>query len=72
MKISVVSYMKTQFFRFLMATVLLTQNIAKDKFCFIPVQDFHEAPTDELLYKKYNLTDEEISFIDSLIRPMEA
>lgn len=69
---NVVSYMKTQFFRFLMSTVLLTQNIAKDKFCFIPIQDFSVAPTDEYLYSKYGIVEEEITFIDSLIRPMDA
>ena len=68
---NVVSYMKTQFFRFLLSSVLLTQNIAKDKFCFIPVQDFTRSWTDNDLYEKYNLSEEEIAFIDSLIRPID-
>lgn len=68
---NMVSYVKTMFFRFLMSTILLTQNIAKDKFQFIPIQDFSHPWTDEMLYKKYNLTEEEIAFIESMIRPME-
>ena len=38
---------------------------------FIPLQDFNEEWTDEKLYKKYGLTQEEIDFIESMIRPME-
>ena len=64
-------YVKTNFFRFLLSTILLTQNIAKDKFQFVPLQDFSHPWTDAMLYKKYGLTDEEISFIESMIRPME-
>jgi len=64
-------YVRTNFFRFLLSTILLTQNIAKDKFQFVPLQDFSHPWTDEMLYKKYGLTDEEIAFIESMIRPME-
>ena len=64
-------YVKSSFFRFLLSTILLTQNIAKDKFQFVPLQDFSHPWTDEMLYKKYGLTDEEIAFIESMIRPME-
>jgi site-specific DNA-methyltransferase (adenine-specific) len=68
---NLVEYIKTRFFRFLLSSVLLTQNIAKDKFQFIPQQDFNIRWTDEELYKKYNLTEDEIAFIESMIRPME-
>ena len=64
-------YMKTRFFRFLLSSILLTQNIAKDKFQFIPIQDFSHPWTDEMLYEKYGLTNDEIAFIESMIRPME-
>jgi site-specific DNA-methyltransferase (adenine-specific) len=63
-------YIKSKFFRFLVSSVLLTQNIAKDKFCFVPIQDFKVNWDDEKLYKKYNLTKSEIDFIESMIRPM--
>lgn len=64
-------YVKTLFFRFLLSTILLTQNIAKDKFQFIPILDFKKKWTDEQLFKRYNLSDEEITFIESQIRTME-
>ena len=69
--VNLLNYIKSKFFRFLLSAVLLTQNIAKDKFQFVPLQDFTRPWTDEELYAKYGLTDEEIQFIESMIRPME-
>ena len=64
-------YVKSSFFRFLMSTILLTQNIARDKFQFIPIQDFSKPWTDADLYAKYGLSEDEIAFIESMIKPME-
>jgi site-specific DNA-methyltransferase (adenine-specific) len=36
------------------------------------MQDFSKSWTDEELYAKYGLTEEEISFIESMIKPMDA
>ena len=66
-----VSYLKTAFVRALMLPTLSSQDISADKFQFVPLQDFSKPWTDEELYKKYNLTDDEIAFIESMIRPME-
>ena len=65
------TYIKTKLCRFLLSSVLLTQNIAKDKFQFVPLQDFSESWTDEKLYAKYNLSPEEIAYIEGLIKPMD-
>lgn len=64
-------YLKTKFVRFLLLQVLTSMNITKDKFCFVPIQDFSKPWTDAELYAKYGLTDEEIAFIESMIRPMD-
>ena len=64
-------YIKTKFVRFLMLPQILSISISKQSFQFVPLQDFSEPWTDEKLYKKYNLTQEEIDFIESMIRPME-
>ena len=69
--LNMVSYMKTCFVRFLLGSILLTQNIAKDKFSLIPLQDFTHSWSDADLYAKYGLTDEEIKFIESTIKPMK-
>ncbi len=68
---SLYSYAKTKFFRFLLLQALTSINISKDKFQFVPLQDFSHPWTDEMLYKKYGLDKDEIAFIESMIRPME-
>lgn len=65
------SYLSTMFARFLMLQAMSSIMINKDAFQFVPMQDFSKPWTDEVLYKKYNLTDDEIEFIESMIRPME-
>ena len=68
---NLISYMTTRFFRFMMSLIKNTQNISKGVFAFVPVQDYSKSWTDEKLYAKYGLTEEEIAFIKSMIRPME-
>jgi site-specific DNA-methyltransferase (adenine-specific) len=51
--------------------VKITQNTMKGAYRSVPMQDFSEPWTDEKLYKKYGLTQDEIAFIESMIRPME-
>ena len=68
---NLISYIKTRFCRFFMSLAVLTQNMARQSFQFVPLQDFSHPWTDEMLYKKYNLDKDEIAFIESMIRPME-
>lgn len=68
---NMVSYVRTKFFRFLVLQKKNTQNAAKGVYSFVPLQDFSHPWTDAMLYKKYGLSDEEIAFIESMIRPME-
>ena len=69
--VNLITYIKTRFFRFMMSLVKNTQNISRGSYMFVPLQNFSKPWTDEELYKKYGLTDEEIQFIESMIRPME-
>jgi len=69
--LNVISYMMTRFFRFLVLLIKNTPRATKKVYSFVPIQDFSESWTDEKLYKKYNLSKEEIAFIESMIRPME-
>ena len=68
---NMVGYMKTMFFRFLVSQLMFSHHITKTAYQFVPLQDFSHPWTDEMLYKKYNLDKDEISFIESMIRPME-
>lgn len=67
---NVISYMTTRFFRFLVLLKKNTQNTSRNVYSFVPVVDFSEPWTDDKLYSKYALTDEEIEFIESMVRPM--
>ena len=64
-------YFKTKFVRFLVLQAITSIHLTKSVFIFVPLQDFSTPWTDEELYQKYNLTDEEIAFIESMIKPMD-
>ncbi len=67
---NVIAYTQTKFFHLLVSLIKITQNAMKKVYSFVPMQDFNEVWTDEKLYKKYGLTNDEIAFIESMIRPM--
>ncbi|MBR3578553.1 MAG: Eco57I restriction-modification methylase domain-containing protein [Bacteroidales bacterium] len=65
------SYLTTRFVRFMLLMAVSSINLSKDKFQFVPLQDFSHPWTDEMLYEKYGLDKDEIAFIERMIRPME-
>ena len=64
-------YMKTKFFRFCVFLIKNTQHASKNVYKFVPIQDFTKEWNDEILYKKYNLSKDDIIFIDTMIREMD-
>ena len=69
---NIISYISTRFFRFFVLLKKNTQNAPKGVYAYVPMLDFSKSWTDEELYKKYELTDDEIAFIESMIRPMDS
>ena len=65
------SYMTTKFLRFMVMLKKVSQDAPKRVYQCVPMQDFSQEWTDEKLYKKYNLNEEEIIFIESMIKPMK-
>lgn len=65
------SYLCTKFFRLLVAIRKQDQGASKAVYHYVPMQDFSKPWTDAELYAKYNLTQEEIDFIESVIKPMD-
>lgn len=65
------TYLSTIFVRFLMFQAITGIMVNRDSFLFVPLQDFSHPWTDAMLYEKYGLTEDEIAFIESMIRPME-
>ena len=64
-------YMKTKFFRALVAVNKISQDAYAKVYDGVPMQDFSKTWTDEELFEKYGLTDEEVLFILNMIKPME-
>lgn len=73
-------YLFTKFSRFLLKQSVSSLNVTKECFAFVPIQDFTSSSDidwsvsieeiDKQLYRKYNLSDEEIAFIEKTIKPM--
>ena len=68
---NMMTYVATKPFRFLLLQALTSIHITKDSFLFVPYQDFTKPWTDERFYAAYNMTDEEIAFVEGLIRQMD-
>ena len=68
---SALSYLRCRFTRFLILLHKASQDTTRKVYSFVPQQSWDRAWTDEELYTKYGLTDEEIAFIESVVRPME-
>ena len=78
---AILKYVKTKFARTMLGILKVTQNNPKETWQYVPMQDFtdnsdidwsksvHEI--DLQLYKKYGLSDEEIAFIESKVKPMD-
>ena len=73
-------YLKSKFFRALVGILKTTQH-ATTTFKFVPLQNFTNnsdidwsqsiAQIDQQLYKKYDLSEKEIAFIEEKVREME-
>lgn len=61
------SYIKTNFARFSMSILKNNQNQHRGELSIIPWLDFSQEWTDERLYKEFDLTEEEIKFIEKNI-----
>ena len=68
---NVISYIQTKMFRFLVMLKKPTQHALKGVYSLVPCMDFSKPWTDQELYERYGITEEEIAFIDSMIRPMD-
>jgi site-specific DNA-methyltransferase (adenine-specific) len=67
---SLQSYYCTKFFRFLVSLRKITQDALRGNYTWVPQQTWDRTWTDELLYAKYGLTQEEVDYIESVIKPM--
>lgn len=68
--INYMDYLKTQFVRFLILQIAMTQQLSKASFAFVPCQDFTRKWTDKQLFEKYGLSSEEVNYIQGMIKEM--
>ena len=64
------SYYETKFFRFLLHLRKINQDAARHTYQWVPIQKWSQTWTDQELYKAYRLTNEEIAYIESIIKPI--
>ena len=78
--IALSKYLKTKFCRALLGACKITpENARKEVWKYVPLQDFSnnsdidwsKSNIDQQLYKKYNLTNEEIDFIETHVKEMK-
>lgn len=65
-----ISYLKTRFFRLLVSSMKITQDAMAQVYHFVPMQDFSHPWTDADLFKKYDLSPDEVKYVESMIKPM--
>jgi site-specific DNA-methyltransferase (adenine-specific) len=65
---NLITYMRTKFFRFLVAQFMYSHHLTRSAYEFVPVLDMKIAWTDQSLAERYQLTDKEQEFINSKIR----
>lgn len=64
-------YLKTRFVRFMHSLAKVSQDATSKTWRFVPMLDFSKVWTDEDLYALYDITDAEVAFIESMIKPMD-
>ena len=65
------AYINAKFPRFLLRQAISSLNVTKECFRFVPFLDFSCRWTDDKLYRKYGLSQQEVDLIESTIRPMD-
>jgi len=65
------SYLSCRLTRLLILLQKPSQHVTRKVYGFVPMQKWNRKWTDADLYKKYGITNEEIAFIESVVRPME-
>lgn len=64
-------YMTLKLPRFLLHETYTSMAISRENFRFVPYLDFTNEWTNEMLYERYQCTEDEIAMIDSMMRPLE-
>ena len=66
-----VKYMKTRFFRFLVLLAKTTQDATSKVYSYVPDLPMDIEWTDEELYKRYGIDQDEQAFIKQMVKEMD-
>ncbi len=66
------TYLRTRFVRFLIRQRKISQHNRPDTFAFVPVLPMDEVWDDKKLFKKFGITEDEQSYIESQVRAMDS
>jgi len=66
------TYLRSRLVRFLLTLRAANQSVTRSTFGFVPDLSMDRAWTDELLYESYKISPAEQTYIETLVRPMEA
>lgn len=69
---SALSYLACKMTRLLILLHKPSQHVTRKVYSFVPLQPWTQKWTDEDLYKKYALTEDEVAFIERVVRPMDS
>jgi site-specific DNA-methyltransferase (adenine-specific) len=67
---SILSYYQTRFFRFLVSLRKITQHGTHSTYFWVPLQSWDRIWTDEALYEKYGINEDQQAYIESQVREM--
>ncbi len=68
---NLLKYLKTKFLRFMLFQALTSQDISRDKFCFVPMFGPKEKLDDKTLYQIFDLDKKDILTIENLIKDLD-
>lgn len=67
---NVARYLQTSFVRFVVSLRKISQHAMKGVYHWVPQQDWNQDWTDAVLYKKYGISKDEVTFINRMVRPI--
>lgn len=68
---NLVRYMKTLFFRFLVSQFMFSHHLTREAYSLVPKLDMKKQWRDSDLFARYGLNEDEIAFIETMIKPMD-
>lgn len=70
--VSLKSYIQTRFFRFMVSLRKITQDALRGTYAWVPQQEWSQVWCDDDLFKKYDLSADDVAHIETVIKEMKS